>query len=136
MSIWVEKISKEILKERSRNTLAEYLNIEFIEIGEDYLIATMPVNHTTVQPMRILNGGASCALAETVASTAANHCVDQSKNFCVGLDINANHLKSAKEGDMVRALTKPIHLGRSTQVWSVDIFNQENEHVCIARMTL
>src|SRR3989344_4920331 len=111
MTIWIEAINLEHLKQRSHNTLAHHLGIEFSRIGEDFLEATMPVNEKTVQPLRILNGGASCALAETVASTAANYCVDQAERYCVGLEINANHLKPTAEGDTVRAVARPIHLG-------------------------
>ena len=95
----------------------------------------MPVDNRTKQPLGLLNGGASCALAETVASTAANYCVDQTKAYCVGLEINANHIKSAT-GGLVTATAKPLHMGRRSQVWEISIVNEKNQLVCISRMTL
>ncbi len=133
--LWFES-SLEALNQRSKNTLAEHLNICFVEIGSDYLKATMPVDQRTVQPLRILNGGASCALIETAASTAANACIDQTKEYCVGLDINANHLRVATEGSVVSALVTPVHIGRKTQVWSVEISNEKAQKICIGRMTM
>ena len=95
MSIWTMPITLELLKARAKNTFSDFIGIEFTEFGDDYLMATMPVDHRTKQPMGFLNGGVSAALAETVASTAANYCVDQAIAYCVGLDINANHLRPA-----------------------------------------
>jgi len=133
--IWHHEPTLADLNSRSVNTMAENMGIEFTEIGADYLKARMPVDERTKQPLGILNGGASCALVETLASTAANYCVDQALGYCVGLDLNANHLRSAYNG-YVTALTKPIHLGRSTQVWSVDIFGEDGKQICVARMTM
>ena len=136
MAIWFESPSLESLNQRSKSTFAEYLGMCFVEIGEDYLKATMPVDHRTVQPLRILNGGASCALIETAASTAANACVDQAKEYCVGLDINANHIRPVVEGDSVTALVTPIHLGKKTQVWAVELSNEKLQKICVGRMTM
>lgn len=133
--IWHQEPTLADLNTRSANTMAENMGIEFTEIGSDYLKAKMPVDRRTKQPLGILNGGASCALVETLASTAANYCVDQAVGYCVGLDLNANHLRSAYNGD-VTAITKPIHIGRTTQVWSVDIFDEEGQQICVARMTM
>ncbi|VEB36682.1 hotdog fold thioesterase [Legionella cherrii] len=94
----------------------------------------MPVNERTKQPIGILHGGANVALSETVASTAANAVIDISQFFCVGLEINANHIHSVKQG-IVTAITSPIHIGRSTHVWEVKIFNEEQKLTCISRMT-
>ena len=135
MSIWIEEISLELIAQRSKNTLAEHLNIQFIELGDNFLKATMPVDHRTKQPLGLLNGGASCALAETVASTAANYCVDQHKRYCVGLSLNANHLRPVKEG-LVTAKTNPIHLGNRTQVWEVMMTDQQEKIICVCRMTM
>lgn len=135
MSIWFNKqISIDELNQRGRNTMSEFLGIEFTEIGDDFLTATMPVNERTRQPIGILHGGANVVLAETVASTAANAVVDLSKFYCVGLEINANHIRSVKEG-IVTAVTKPIHLGRTTQIWEINLFNEEGKKTCISRMT-
>lgn len=135
MSIWKMPISRQLLAQRSANTFAEYIGIEFTEFGDDYLTATLPVDHRTKQPLGFLNGGVSAALAETVASTAANYCVDQSVCYCVGLDINANHLRPATSG-IVTAIAKPLHLGSKTQVWEIRIDNEAGKLACIARMTM
>lgn len=114
--------------------MSEFLGIKFIEIGDDFLKATMPVTARTKQPIGILHGGANVALSETVASTAANAVIDLNQFFCVGLEINANHIHSVKEGE-VTAIASPLHLGRSTQVWQVKIFNEKGRLTCISRMT-
>ena len=135
MPIWKMPITHELLAERAKNTFAEFIGIEFTEFGDDYLRATLPVDHTTKQPLGFLNGGVSAALAETVASTAANYCVDQSVCYCVGLDINANHLRPTLSG-IVTAIAKPLHLGNKTQVWEIKIENEAGKLVCISRMTM
>src|SRR3989338_830382 len=112
MPIWKMPINHELLKSRSANTFVEFIGIEFIEIGDDYLKARLPVDHRTKQPLGFLNGGVSAALAETVASTASNFAVDQLIYYCVGLDINANHLRPVTDG-YVYAIAKPLHLGKS-----------------------
>lgn len=135
MSIWFNKqISVEELNRRGRNTMSDFLGIQFTEVGEDFLTATMPVNERTRQPIGILHGGANVVLAETVASTAANAVVDLSTFYCVGLEINANHIRSVKEG-LVTAVTRPIHIGRTTQIWEIYLFNEEGKKTCISRMT-
>ncbi|MCE0723281.1 MULTISPECIES: hotdog fold thioesterase [Legionella] len=134
MAIWFKKITLEDLNQFGKNTMSEFLGIRFIEIGDDFLKATMPVNTRTKQPIGILHGGANVALAETVASTAANAIIDLNQFFCVGLEINANHIHSVKEGE-VTAIASPLHLGRSTQVWEVKIFNEKGKLTCISRMT-
>lgn len=135
MSIWKMPIDYKSLKDRAANTFVEFIGIKFTEIGDDYLKATMPVDNTTKQPLGFLNGGVSAALAESVASTAANYCVDQSLCYCVGLEINANHLRPALEG-LVTATAKPFHLGNKTQVWEIRIENEAGKLVCISRMTM
>src|SRR3989338_80667 len=135
MTIWKMPITLELLKTRSANTFVDFIGIEFTEIGDDYLKATMPVDHRTKQPLGLLNGGVSAALAESVASTAANYCVDQSICYCVGLEINANHLRPETDG-FVTATAKPLHLGAKTQVWEIKIVNDQDKLVCISRMTM
>lgn len=135
MSIWFNKqISIEELNVRGKNTMSEFLGIQFTEVGEDFLTATMPVNERTKQPIGILHGGANVVLAETIASTAANAVVDMSKFYCVGLEINANHIRSVRDG-IITAITKPIHIGRTTQIWEIYLFNEEGKKTCISRMT-
>ena len=134
--IWITPLSLEEINKRARNTLSDHLGIEFVAVGDDHLSASMPVDHRTCQPMGILHGGASCALAETVGSAAANYCVDQSQKVCVGLDINANHLRSVRSGSFVTAVAKPIHLGKSTQVWEIKIYNESKQLISVSRLTM
>lgn len=132
--IWFKPVTPQILNERGQHTLADFLEICFIEVGDNTLTATMPASHRTKQPLGIVHGGANVVLAETVASTAANVVVDFNKFYCVGLEINANHLRSVKEG-LITAITRPIHLGRSTQVWQIELFDDAGKPTCISRMT-
>jgi uncharacterized protein (TIGR00369 family) len=135
MNIWKTPIDITEANLRSKNTMAEYLGIEFIEVGADYLVAKMPVDHRTKQPIGIMHGGTSCVLAETVGSTAGNYCVDIKTHYCVGLDINTNHLRSMREGYII-GTAKPFHLGRTTQVWEIDIRDEAGNRVSINRLTL
>ena len=114
--------------------MIEFLGIKFTEITEDTMSATMPASERTRQPLGIVHGGANVVLAETIASTAANSVIDIEKYYCVGLEINANHIRSVKNG-IVTGITRPIHLGRSTQVWLIDIYNEEGKLTCASRMT-
>ncbi|MFT6970024.1 MAG: 1,4-dihydroxy-2-naphthoyl-CoA hydrolase [Roseivirga sp.] len=128
-------VNTEMANKISRNTLVEHLGIEFIEIGEDYLKAKMPVDHRTKQPLGLLHGGASVVLAETLGSFAAQCSVNTDEQYCVGLEINANHIKSVKEG-WVYGTAKPLHLGKKTQIWEIKVTNEENALVCISRITM
>jgi len=112
-----------------------HLGIEITEIGEDFIKAKMPVDHRTTQPYGLLHGGASVTLAESLGSIAATFSVDQTKHYCVGLEINANHIRSVNEG-YVYGITRPLHIGRSTQVWEIKITNEENKLVCVSRITM
>ena len=112
-----------------------HLDIEYTEVGKDFLCGKMPVNEKTKQPMGVLHGGASVVLAETLGSVAANCCVDMDNEFCVGLDINANHIKSATKG-FVHGKATAIHLGKRTQVWQIIITDDEGELVCVSRLTM
>ncbi len=135
MKIWQMNIDLAIVTERSRGTMSEHLGIEFTDVGDDFLIARMPVDHRTKQPAGIMHGGASCVLAETVGSTAAQFCVDMEKFYCVGLDINTNHIRSMREGYVI-GTAKPFHLGKSTQVWGIEIKNEEGKLVSVNRLTM
>ena len=128
-------VSMDALNERCRNTMSEYIGIEFIHSGEDFLTARMPVDHRTHQPLKMLNGGASCVLAETVGSMAANLVIDREKYVALGLDINANHLRPAISG-FVFGTAKPIHVGKKTQVWEIRISDESENLVCISRLTM
>ncbi len=123
-------------RERSRDTLVDHLGIELLEAGDDYLSARMPVDRRTWQPARVLHGGASVVLAETLASWAATFCIDRSKSHCVGLEINANHVRPVAEGS-VTGTARPLHLGRTTQIWDVRITDDANgKLVCVSRVTM
>jgi 1,4-dihydroxy-2-naphthoyl-CoA hydrolase len=135
MGIFRKDITLEDLNKLSVNTMGEQIGIKFTGIGDDFLEATMPVDKRTHQPFGLLHGGASVALAETLGSMAAACCLDLTKQFCVGLDINANHVRGVKEG-FVTGITKPVHIGKKTQVWEIRITNQQNELVCISRITM
>ena len=135
MKIWQMDISLALIEARNKETMMVHLGIEFVEVGDDYLLARMPVDMRTKQPLGIMHGGASCVLAETVGSTAANFCVDQSQYYCVGLDINTNHIRSVREG-YVMGTARPYHLGKSTQVWSIEIVNDQKKLVSVNRLTM
>jgi len=135
MSIWSIQATSENLNELSRNTMVEHIGIEFLEVGDDYVKARMPVDHRTVQPAGLLHGGASVTLAETLGSVAANLCVDMSQKTCVGLDINANHVRSVNSG-FVYGTARPVHIGSSTQVWEIRITDERDQLICISRITM
>ncbi|HVK56858.1 MAG TPA: hotdog fold thioesterase [Burkholderiales bacterium] len=118
-----------------KGTMVENLGIEFLETGDDYLKARMPVDHRTRQPMGLLHGGASVALAETLGSIGAYLCVDPLKYVCVGLEINANHIRGVRAG-WVYGIARPFHIGRTTHVWEIKITDEEDKLVCISRITI
>ena len=130
--IWKKKINLNNINNSMKNTMAQYLEINIEEVGDNFIRASMPVNEKTIQPFGILHGGASVALAETIGSVASNLCLNDDY-YAVGLDINANHIKSVKNS-FVEAITKPIHLGRSTHVWEIKI-TQNDKLICISRLT-
>jgi len=115
--------------------MVAHLGIEYTRIGDDFLEARMPVDHRTQQPLGLLHGGASVTLAETLGSIAATCCVNTTVQYCVGLEINANHIKSVREG-FVTGTARPIHIGKRTQLWEIRIVNEKQELVCISRITL
>lgn len=135
MAIWFKPFTLKEVQQRGAGTMVEHIGITITEVGDDFLKGTMPVDHRTVQPMGILHGGASVALAETLGSIASYLMIDSDKKYCVGLDINANHIRAAKKG-LVTGIAKPLHLGSSTQVWSIEITDEENRLVCISRITM
>jgi len=136
MSIWFKKdIKLEDFAAWGKNTMSEVLEMKFTEIGDNFLKISMPVNEKTKQPYGLLHGGASVALAETVGSVASALVIDHTKHLCVGLEINANHVRSAREG-LVIATCTPIHLGASTHVWDIRIHDEKCKLVCISRLTV
>jgi 1,4-dihydroxy-2-naphthoyl-CoA hydrolase len=135
MAIWKREFTLQDLDRLHADTAVAHLGIEFIGCGDDWLSARMPVDSRTVQPFRILHGGASVLLAETVGSSAANLCVDREREYCVGLDINANHMRSAASG-WVTGIARPLHLGRTTQVWQIGISDEAGRLICMSRLTM
>jgi 1,4-dihydroxy-2-naphthoyl-CoA hydrolase len=135
MTIWRSLRSLAELNSTGPGTLVEHLGIEFTEIGDDFLRGTMPVDHRTRQPYGLLHGGASVALAESIGSTGATMCVDAAEYLCVGQEINANHVRSARTG-RVTGTARPVHLGGRTHVWTIDIVNEDGRLVCTSRLTV
>ena len=127
--------TQEKLNSWRKNTMVEHLGIELTEVGPDFLCGKMPVDHRTHQPMGLLHGGASVALAETLGSIGANMLVDQTKYACVGLEINANHIKSVRSGFVYGKATVQ-HAGRTTQVWEIRITSETGDLVCLSRITM
>lgn len=135
MTIWKVQPDPEAIDRMQSNTIAAVLGIRITEFGDDYVKGTMPVDSRTHQPMGILHGGASVVLAESLGSMAANLCVDVSRFHCVGLDINANHVRAVRSGT-VTGIARPVHLGRSTQVWEIRIEDDGGRLVCLSRLTM
>lgn len=133
--LFKENLDLDFLNGLVKNTMVDFLGIQFTTIGADYLEATMPVNEKTKQPYGLLHGGANMVLAETLGSIGSSLLVDPETQYCVGLEINANHLKAVKSG-MVTGVTKPLHVGKKTHVWEVKIFSEDDKLTCISRITL
>ena len=133
--VFSHKPSLDLINETGKNTMTDHLGIVFTEVGDDHLSATMPVDERTKQPMGLLHGGANVVLAETLGSVAASLTIDLKKQVCVGLEINANHLKGVKSG-LVTGITTPIHMGKTTQVWEIKITNEQGQLCCISRITM
>ena len=134
MRIWTKPISVESITALSAGCAVSHLGIEFLEVGDDFIRGRVPVDARTRQPYGLLHGGVSVALAETLGSVAAGH-VAAEGHAVVGLDINANHLKSARSG-WVTGIARPVHIGRSTQVWHIDMHNDDGELTCVSRLTM
>ncbi|MDZ4680484.1 MAG: hotdog fold thioesterase [Saprospiraceae bacterium] len=135
--LWKQSHDPAVLQEFSRNTLVDALGIEFLEVGDDFITARMPVDHRTVQPMRILHGGASVALAETLGSVASVLCLDDPASHApVGVEINANHLSQAKEGTFVYGTVKALKVGRRMHVWNIKIKDENGKLICVSRLTI
>jgi 1,4-dihydroxy-2-naphthoyl-CoA hydrolase len=133
--IWNDLPSIVTANELSSGSLVSHLGIEFVDVGADYLVARMPVDERTRQPVGVLHGGASVALAETLASWAATFTVDPDRSYCVGMEINANHIRPATSG-WVTGVARPLALGRRTQVWEVKITDENGKLVCVSRCTM
>lgn len=134
MRIWKQDISLQALTAVSANTAVSHLGIEFIEVGDDFLVARLPVNRQTCQPYGLLHGGVSVVLAETLGSIGAAFCVPVGTRV-VGLEVNANHLRGVSQG-WVTGTARPVHIGRSTQVWQIELCDDQGRRVCISRLTM
>lgn len=136
MSIWFRKdLRLEQLQGLGKGTLSEALGMEFMEIGDNFLKARMPVDHRTMQPQGLLHGGASVALAETLGSVGAALTLDHEKFTCVGLEINANHIKGVRKG-FVTGTAMPLHVGLTTQVWDIKLHDEHGKLICVSRLTV
>ena len=134
--IWFNKeLSVAHLNPLGKGTMSEWLGIEWVEVGTDFIKARMPVDHRTIQPYGLLHGGASCVLSETIGNVAAAMVIDHSKFYCVGLEINANHVRGVREG-FVTGVATPLHLGGTTQVWDIKIYDEKEKLVCVSRLTV
>ena len=134
--IWFNKsVTLQQLNSLAPDTMSQYLGMEWVEIGPDFLKIKMPVDYRTIQPYGLLHGGASCALAETVGSFGSHLIIDPEKYISVGLEINANHLRSARTG-FVTATATPIHLGATTHVWDIKINDDDGKLICVSRLTV
>jgi len=134
-TIWNRRPTPADLQAMARDTAIEHLGIEFMEVGDDWISARMPVDPRTVQPYRLLHGGASVLLAETLGSAAAHHCVDDTAFLTVGIEINANHVRGVRTG-WVHGTARPLHLGRTTQLWEIRIVDDAERLVCASRLTV
>ena len=135
MSLWRTQPNIEQLNAGQKNTIGELLDIRFESFDDESLTASMVVDHRTHQPYGLLHGGASVVLAESVGSVAAYLCIDPSKFYCVGLEVNANHLRGVRSG-RVTAVAKAVHIGRTTQVWDIRLTNDEGKANCVSRLTM
>jgi len=135
MAIWFGEFDKDFVKERGKDTMIAHLGIELVEVGDDFIKARMPVDQRTRQPAGLLHGGASVALAETLGSLGAIYCVDRDKYYCVGQEINANHVRGVT-GGWVTGVARPVHIGRSSHVWEIRITDERDKLVCISRITM
>ena len=133
-AIWTRPVSVELLTESHKGTAPEHLGIEFLEVGDDFITARVPVDHRTKQPYGLLHGGVSVVLAETLGSCGAIYCTPPGHHV-VGLDINANHIRAATSG-WVTGKTTPVHVGRSTQVWAIELRNEAGNLTCVSRITM
>lgn len=132
--IWQQAVSVDILTRGSLNTAVSHLGIEFLEVGPDFLRARVPVDHRTHQPYGLLHGGVSVVLAETLGSCGAFY-ASPTGHLAVGLDINANHIKGVKTG-WVTGVARPVHRGRTTHVWQIDMHDDAGELSCVSRITM
>lgn len=133
--IWFKKYTAEEVNPIRKKTLVEHIGIEITEVGDDYLKGTMPVDYRTVQPAQILHGGASAALIETLGSIASFLVINPEEKICVGLELNINHIRSASSG-IVTGIARPVHLGKTTHIWNVEITDESDKKIAVGRITM
>lgn len=136
MAIWKIITSPEDISAATGNSIGKHLGIEVTEVGEDYIVGTMPVDYRTIQPYGILHGGASVVLAESLGSVGGGLLVDFPTEYVVGLEVNANHLRPVAAGETVKGIARPLHIGSKTQVWDIKIYNSKEQLTCVCRLTL
>lgn len=134
-NIWFETPKIEVLNRQMENTACSNLGIQITEIGDDFVVGTMPADARTFQPMGLIHGGSNVLLAETLGSMAANCCIDLSQQYCVGQEINANHIRGVRSGTVTGTATL-VHKGRTSQIWEIRIVNDQNKLSCISRLTM
>ena len=136
-AVWFRRPTPEAIKARHVGTLPALMGMEFDEVGDDFIRGRIPVDERTIQPAGILHGGASVVLAEALGSIACAHCLNPETHYCVGLEINANHVRSAPRGSgWVTGVARPVHTGRSTHIWEIRLTDEKDRLVCISRLTL
>ena len=136
MAIWFNpSLNLNDLRRFANQSISDYLQFEWVEVGPDFLKLSMPVNEKVRQPYGLMHGGISCVLAETVASIGSALVIDTEKFYCVGLEINANHVRSARDGSVI-ATCCPLHLGKSTHVWDIKIHDEKDKLICVSRLTV
>ena len=136
MTIWFNPlITLDDIRDFGKDTMADFLGMEWVQLGPDEIRLSMPVDQRTKQPYGLLHGGASCVLAETIGSVASALVIDRDKYMCVGLEINANHVRSVSEG-VVTGICTPLHLGKTTHVWDIKIFDNKGRLICVSRLTV
>lgn len=133
--MWFENYTADMLNANRNDNMGGHIGIEFLEVGDDFLKARMPVDERTKQAFGILHGGASCVLSETLGSVAAWMCIDPSKQMAVGVEINANHIRPVSEG-FVTGICKPVQVGRTIHVWNTEIFKDDGKLSCVSRLTV
>jgi len=133
--IWRNEVELDTVNAMSAKDMIGRLGFAYTAIGDDFLVATFMIDERTRQPMGLLHGGMSCAVSESMGSVAANLCVDRTRHACVGIELNASHLRGASEGQ-INARCTPIRVGRSTQVWQTDLYDDRERHLCVSRLTV
>ncbi|MBU2917432.1 hotdog fold thioesterase [Psychrosphaera sp. F3M07] len=135
MSIWFLPPELSVINSWNKGTMLEHLGIEITEVGEDYIEGTMPADNRTFQPFKLVHGGANVVLAESLGSIGAQLTIDPAQYYCVGQEVNANHLRGVRQGT-VRGRAEQVYKGKTSQVWEIKLYDQRNKMTCISRLTV